>query len=116
MSANPSSLRRGHTVAERLTRRMPVELQDVVVAGSTPAGGSLARSCSHRPTAQVAGPSLRKCGFDSRWEHRPLRRARSSFVDNMHLQSGRGSAWQERLSGGQEIAGSNPAAPTEIED
>ena len=28
--------------------------------------------------------------------------------------SGRGSAWQERLSGGQEIAGSNPAAPTNI--
>ena len=28
--------------------------------------------------------------------------------------SGRGSAWQERLSGGQEIAGSNPAAPTHL--
>lgn len=28
--------------------------------------------------------------------------------------AGRGSAWPERLSGGQEIAGSNPAVPTDL--
>jgi hypothetical protein len=36
---------------------------------------------------------------------------RALFNLQFHF-SGRGSAWQERLSGGQEIAGSNPAAPT----
>lgn len=39
----------------------------------------------------------------------------SAILENMVHASGRGSAWQERLSGGQEIAGSNPAAPTDIE-
>lgn len=90
-------------------------------AGSTPAGGSLDRLVSfvfrsHR----LDGLGLRTLTPETRVRlplgAPPRARALGSFVDNVHPQSGRGSAWLERLFGEQEIAGSNPVVPTEIED
>lgn len=71
-------------VAQRMGRR----LLNGNRAGSNPAEGSFARDCSHRPTAQVAGLSIRKCGFDSRWERRCLANAWGLLVENMHPHRG----------------------------
>jgi hypothetical protein len=82
-------------------QRMDGRLLNGTRAGSTPAEGSLSGSvcsCPHRPTAEVAGPSLRKCGFDSRWGRR-LALARGLLVDNMHPHRGVAQPGKSACSG-----------------
>src|SRR5271157_835113 len=108
---NPGAIRSTTSCTDGRSRRSAPSVTNPMVSGwggrsQGIAGKDLARAASRKPAPGGAVPGGAQQSGHGRLE------VLYWCSQHLHCQSGRGSAWLERLVRDQEVGGSNPLAPT----